>query len=80
MPELEDVKPVESVVAKRVRTGNKDRIKKDEQELKELLAEREGKGVQEGTEDSKDASSGQDHDSSPNQSRCPANKYAAEFG
>ena len=57
MPELDEVKPVESVVAKRVRTGNKDRIKKDEQELKELLAEKEGKGVQEGTEDSKDASS-----------------------
>ena len=59
MPELDEVKPVESVVAKRVRTGNKDRIKKDEQELKELLAEKEGKGVQEGTEDSKDASSGE---------------------
>ena len=59
MPELEDVKKVESVVAKRVRTGNKNRIEKDEQELKELLAEREGKGVQEGTEDSKDASSGE---------------------
>ena len=58
MPELDEVKPVESVVAKRVRTGNKDRIKKDEQELKELLAEKEGNGVQEGTEDSKDASSG----------------------
>jgi len=58
MPELEDVKPVKSVVAKRVRTGNKNRIEKDEQELKELLAEKEGKGVQEGTEDSKDASSG----------------------
>ena len=57
MPELDEVKPVESVVAKRVRTGNKDRIKKDEQELKELLAEKEGNGVQEGTEDSKDASS-----------------------
>ena len=41
MPELDEVKPVESVVAKRVRTGNKDRIKKDEQELKELLAEKE---------------------------------------
>ena len=59
MPELDEVKPVESVVAKRVRTGNKDRIKKDEQELKELLAEKEGNGVQEGTEDSKDASSGE---------------------
>jgi len=59
MPELEEVKPVESVVVKRVRTGNKDRIKKDEQELKELLAEKEGKGVQEGTEDSQDASSGE---------------------
>jgi hypothetical protein len=58
MPELENVKPIKSVVTKRVRTGNKDRIEKDEQELKELLAEREGEGVQEGTEDSKDASSG----------------------
>ena len=48
--ELEEVKQVESVVAKRVRTSNKDRIEKDEQELKELLAKREGEGVQEDSE------------------------------
>jgi hypothetical protein len=41
MPELEEINKPESVMAKRVRTGNKDRIKKDEDELKELLAEKE---------------------------------------
>ena len=57
MPELEDVKQVESVVAKRVRTSNKSRIEKDEQELKELLAQREGEGVQEDAENVKESTS-----------------------
>lgn len=57
MAELEDVKKVESVVAKRVRTSNKSRIEKDEQELKELLAQREGEGVQEDAENVKESTS-----------------------
>ncbi len=51
--ELEDVKQTNSVMAKRVRTSNKDRIKQDEQELQELLAKKEGEGIQENPEDIK---------------------------
>jgi len=48
MPELEQVEKtkVAGFVDRRGSKGNKARIEKDEQELKELLAEREGKGIQ----------------------------------
>ena len=58
MPELAEVEtPKNAGYMSRKRTGNKDRIKKDEQELKELLAQREGEGVSEGTEESQEVSS-----------------------
>ena len=58
MPELAEVEtPKNAGYMSRKRTGNKDRIKKDEQELKELLAKREGEGVSEGTEESQEVSS-----------------------
>ena len=48
MPELAEVEKtkVAGFVDRRGSKGNKARIEKDEQELKELLAEREGKGIQ----------------------------------
>jgi len=55
MPELEQVEQtkVAGFVDRRGgKNNNKARIEKDEQELKELLAKREGKGVQEGTQES----------------------------
>ena len=59
MPELEQVEKtkVAGFVDRRGSKGNKARIEKDEQELKELLAEREGKGIQtEETQESQTAS------------------------
>lgn len=59
MPELAEVEKtkVAGFVDKRGSKGNKARIEKDEQELKELLAEREGKGIQtEETQESQTAS------------------------
>ena len=55
MPELEQVEQtkVAGFVDRRGgKNNNKARIEKDEQELKELLAKREGEGVQEGTQES----------------------------
>jgi len=59
MPELAEVEKtkVAGFVDRRGSKGNKARIEKDEQELKELLAEREGKGIQtEETQESQTAS------------------------
>jgi hypothetical protein len=57
MPELDIVEPQKTAgFVSRSRSKYKDKIAKEEQELKELLAQREGKGVQETTEESQDVS------------------------
>ena len=57
MPELETVEPQKTAgFVSRSRSKYKDKIAKDEQELKELLAQRNGEGVQENSEESKDVS------------------------
>ena len=57
MPELETVEPQKTAgFVSRSRSKYKDKIAKDEQELKELLAQREGEGVQENSEESQDVS------------------------
>ena len=57
MPELETVEPQKTAgFVSRSRSKYKDKIAKDEQELKELLAQREGEGVQENPEESQDVS------------------------
>ena len=58
MPELAEVEaPKNAGYMQRKRSSNKDRIEKDEQELKELLAQRERERVSEGTEEEQEASS-----------------------
>ena len=53
MPELENVKKVEAAgFVKRTRTANADRIKKDEEELKELM-EQQGQATEEKIEEAK---------------------------
>ena len=55
MPELETVEPQKTAgFVSRSRSKYKDKSYMDEQELKELLAQREGEGVQENPEESKD--------------------------
>ena len=57
MPELETVEPQKTAgFVSRSRSKYKDKIAKDEQELKELLAQREGEGVQKNSEESQDVS------------------------
>lgn len=57
MPELETVEPQKTAgFVSRSRSKYKDKIAKDEQELKELLAQRNGEGVQENSEESQDVS------------------------
>jgi len=57
MPELETVEPQKTAgFVSRTRSKYKDKIAKEEQELKELLAESQGEGVQENPEESQDVS------------------------
>ena len=57
MPELETVQPQKTAgFVSRTRSKYKDKIAKEEQELKELLAESQGEGVQENPEESQDVS------------------------
>ena len=57
MPELETVEPQKTAgFVSRSRSKYKDKIAKEEQELKELLAESQGEGVQENPEESQDVS------------------------
>ena len=57
MPELETVEPQKTAgFVSRTRSKYKDKIAKEEQELKELLAESQGEGVQENSEESQDVS------------------------
>ena len=60
MPELAEVeKPKNAGYMSRSRSSVKEKIKKEEQELKELIAKREGEGVSEGTKEEQEASSGE---------------------
>ena len=57
MPELETVEPQKTAgFVSRSRSKHKDKIAKEEQELKELLAESQGEGVQKNPEESQDVS------------------------
>ena len=57
MPELDTVQPQKTAgFVSRTRSKYKDKIAKEEQELQELLAQSEGEGVQETSEESKDVS------------------------
>ena len=57
MPELETVEPQKTAgFVSRTRSKYKDKIAREEQELKELLAQSQGEGVQETSEESQDVS------------------------
>ena len=60
MPELAEVEtPKNAGYMSRTRSSVKEKIKKEEQELKELIAKQQGEGVQEGTEKSQEVSAGE---------------------
>ena len=60
MPELAEVEtPKNAGYMSRSRSSSKEKIKKEEQELKELIAKQQGEGVQEGTEEAQEVSAGE---------------------
>ena len=60
MPELAEVEtPKNAGYMSRSRSSSKEKIKREEQELKELIAKEQGEGVQEGTEEAQEVSAGE---------------------
>ena len=60
MPELAEVEtPKNAGYMSRSRSSTKEKIKREEQELKELIAKQQGEGVQEGTEEAQEVSAGE---------------------